>query len=516
MSGHVFVQRGDLTKLACDGVLIPTDAQLNVTRHWRALLPPELIESSSYGGWLRVEVAPPEGWGRARRALELPGTGRLWLVETGAADPTAPWIADGVRQAVRLAGPILRASESARAKPLLALPLPGAGDGGLRERRGEVIEALLPALRSAVHEEDVDIVLVLGNDRDHAAVQARRGADGWSELGAVLETADDLGLRLARGEVSLFLGAGVSVPLRLPSWPALVDQLWGRAGLASSDRSPESSAEALQDDAERAANKLGHVVVQKDIAQRFTTTRHTLAHGLLAGLRVQHVVTTNYDDAYELAAAAVYPEGQQPKVLTRGVAEAGRAWLLKLHGDVHKPETIVLTRSQYEAFTKSGVPLRGMVQSLLMTGHLVFVGYSLVDSTFASLAQQVRDVLRQAEEPRGLVGTVLPIRPDPQIEQRCGDDLHYVPMNATDDAEGARLLEVFLDRMCWSAAVHSDSALQYLLDAHYAAVEREPEDEALQQALLALIADLPTPARRSAGWPHVAQALRRLGADDLL
>ena len=37
--GHLFVAHGDLTKLACDAVLIPCDAEGWVTPAWRSLLP---------------------------------------------------------------------------------------------------------------------------------------------------------------------------------------------------------------------------------------------------------------------------------------------------------------------------------------------------------------------------------------------------------------------------------------------------------------------------------------------
>ena len=58
-------------------------------------------------------------------------------------------------------------------------------------------------------------------------------------------------------------------------------------------------------------------------------------------------MTTNYDNGYELAAGAVQPADRPAKVLPREYAEAGSPWLLKLHGDVAKPESIVLTRQHY-------------------------------------------------------------------------------------------------------------------------------------------------------------------------
>lgn len=38
MSGHLFIMNGDLTKVACDAILIPTDAGLGFTLSWKRLL----------------------------------------------------------------------------------------------------------------------------------------------------------------------------------------------------------------------------------------------------------------------------------------------------------------------------------------------------------------------------------------------------------------------------------------------------------------------------------------------
>ena len=36
---HVFVVHGDLTQLACDAIMIPTDARLSVKKHWHGVVP---------------------------------------------------------------------------------------------------------------------------------------------------------------------------------------------------------------------------------------------------------------------------------------------------------------------------------------------------------------------------------------------------------------------------------------------------------------------------------------------
>ena len=42
MSGHLFLLRGDLTRLHCDAWLLPTDRRLDLTCAWRDRLPAEL------------------------------------------------------------------------------------------------------------------------------------------------------------------------------------------------------------------------------------------------------------------------------------------------------------------------------------------------------------------------------------------------------------------------------------------------------------------------------------------
>ena len=52
-SGHVFVARGDMTKLVCDHVLVTTDYNLQIGKHWEPLLPPELVRPGWYMPLLR-------------------------------------------------------------------------------------------------------------------------------------------------------------------------------------------------------------------------------------------------------------------------------------------------------------------------------------------------------------------------------------------------------------------------------------------------------------------------------
>lgn len=500
--GHLFIVRGDLTTVASDAALVPTDRACNITQHWWHLFRSEDLEDS-YGGWKRF-VGPAEG---LRSGAVRLYQGRYWLFSAAHSEPSA--LAEHVAAAVQVAAAGITAG-GGRVRPLVSLPLPGTGAGGLTHRRGAVVEHLLPVLRVAAQAHGVDVALVLADDRDAAAVQRSRSYGYWDALPAELhEPADVLGERAAAGRLSLFIGAGVSTSLGLPDWDGLVGGLRQEAGLG-----PTSAS--APDAAQEAADVLGEQAVLDRVSAVFDVRECTLAHALLADLRIREAVTTNYDTAYEVAVNGLHRQTDGAvKVLTRTVVDPDRPWLLKLHGDARSGRGIVLTRAQYAEFEARGVPLRGMVQSLLMTGHLMFVGYSLVDETFALLAQQVRDVLTDSDEPRGQVGTVLPVAEDAHLRERCGDDLAYLPMpvDPSQAAEGARLLGIFLDRVAWRASQGRLDSLQYLLDDRYAEVQRTPEDDKLKELAREVLSRSGAGARRSAGWQHFVTALRRLGAD---
>lgn len=65
-------------------------------------------------------------------------------------------------------------------------------------------------------------------------------------------------------------------------------------------------------------------------------------------------------------------------------------WLLKLHGTVDDPETIVLTRSDYLGFNTERAALSSIVKATLMTRHVLFVGFGMRDDHFHEIIHDVR------------------------------------------------------------------------------------------------------------------------------
>jgi hypothetical protein len=127
-------------------------------------------------------------------------------------------------------------------------------------------------------------------------------------------------------------------------------------------------------------------------------------------------------------------------------------WVLKLHGCVSHPEDIVLTREDQLDYDGRRAALAGLAQAMLITRHMLFVGFSLSDDNFHRIAQSVRRVLRttgRADTEARSFGTALVLTRNPMIEELWGDDIDWVGMSdAMSDRNGpttARRLELFLD-----------------------------------------------------------------------
>jgi hypothetical protein len=496
--GHFFVAQGDLTKLACDALLIPCDEKLNVNEVWKPVLP-EDAPRVPYSNWLHID-----GIRNAHGCVDLPAVGNRKIFAftcpyQGYENPSEP--VDGLWTALRdLVDRI--AAESARPRPLIGIPLVGTGDGGLESRRAEVIAKLLERQRSDTLEADLALVLI--DPRDFAAVQNQRNPDiDWPELSEPLRRkADELGRLAAKKELSLFLGAGVSRPAGLPDWNQLLGLLAREAGMTVPDGDFEDAATPIK-------KRLGDRY--EPLMQKFLDVDvHAVGHALLAGLRANQMVTTNFDPCMESALEATHKTDF--RVLVRELAEGGKPWLLKLHGDIRLPDSLVLDSDDVRRHGAEGAALRGVVQSLLLTSHLLFVGFSFKDKDFMKLAHEVTVVRQTATcgETKP-VGTALALTPR-DFQGVDYKDLETLAMREAGADEAARTLEIFLDRLGWAATRNHRLASEYLMDKRYASGLSDP-DRGLRDLLERLVEDADANTRTSPGWSRVVSCLLELGAD---
>ncbi|HEY1377165.1 MAG TPA: SIR2 family protein [Gemmataceae bacterium] len=508
MPGHVFIVRGDLRRLVCDGWLMPASREGRPEPKW---LRPDAPEPD----W----PDPPADFRNGeRRVLEVSDRPadqpRPWLVNLDAGpDAPADWFLDGACQFLAAAGPAAKgAPVTGRAKPLLALPIINNAPEPLRPDAARVVAGLLPLLLDAVKPGAFDVALVAHDGPAFAAAQAARAqaGGGWPGLGPNLRRkADELAAFATRGELALFLGAGVSAGAGVPLWGELLDQLARRAGMSDCDRTALRRLHLL-DQAGVIERRLGGADELREAVRDLSARDHYgLTHALLASLPVREAVTTNYDELFEVAWEA---RGRRPSVLPYRLRPKADAWVLQMHGSVSHPEDIVLTREHQLAYEDRHAALAGIVQTLLLTRHMLFVGFSLSDDDFHRIADDVRRVLRSLEAPADgkspagkPFGTAVVLRRRRLVEELWGDDLRWVGMGRAGGRDPARRLEVFLDYLLTRTR---DTA--HLLDARY---ERllDGGERALRAALTEFVRRAPAAARSAAAWHRVERFLSGLG-----
>lgn len=521
MGGHVFVVPGQLQSLRCDDVLISTDAGGDVGESWW----PVFGWDDDEGQRRRDRYGPFPDGERVRLAEDGDrddGVPRRWLADVGGyAGRPVGWLLDGVREALTAAAE--HAAQPLGPKRRIALPIMGVSGGGYDQQRGAVIHGLLEQAQQTAEKHDVDVVLVARNLSDYSACQALRQSDHDLPLSGGREAKAGRLADLAQaGALAIFMGAGIGIAAGLPSWRDLITDLARRLevdpeGLDQLD--PLDAAEYLRRavarrargrDAE-SARALGCLVGQV-IGH---PTRYALSHALLAALDVEQALTTNFDQLYEIAVQAV--RGEDPLVVLpdRHPADlAGRGsrrpWLLKLHGDVDAPERIVLDRRSFVTYDSRRRPLGGVLQAALLTKHLLVVGASMTDDNVIRLVHEVGDLTGDRREP---FGTVLSVRQDPVRERLWEPEFDFVDLGGDrdDDANAARELEIFLDRVALLAAPRS----AHLLDPRYRELLRSDEERELADRLREAVARLDAVRGNGAaacGWDDVAGALGGFGA----
>lgn len=520
MTGHLFVVQGDLLGVACDAVLIPSGTGADgagvtrpgrVTSGWLADL-----GGAVQNGFL---VDAPDAERPVVMVVEPDDIRRpaVWAGFTGdRGDEPLDFHTRVVDGFIRGAGAHARVSSCSGSRPLMserpvvALPLIGGGEGGRRDDRGGLLKGVVEAIVGAVAREDVDAILVLNDETAYAAAQQARSRIDHNELwGELTDEHEREALRisgLARdGRLVVFLGAGASIGAGLPSWSDLLAKLAARADLDEHQR--EELGHLEHRDAGRILDQRlkKHGGLAAAVAEETAAERCSLLHQLVASPPIRKAVTTNYDTLFECAWQAV--DEQRPRVLPWDAAADERRWLLKLHGCVDHPASIVLSRDDYLRFEAEGVALAGIVQAMLLTRHMLFVGYSLSDDNFHRLVHQVRAAIGSADRPAdAMFGTVLTPR-----APSLGDDLWrgsvlFVSTADTDGGDDPRRTAILLDRI---GALAAAPAAHVLVDS-YAALFSESQIE-LGKTLSAVWELVESGALDRATEDAVKDALGRIG-----
>lgn len=509
--------------------MLPTDHTLSVKDHWFES-EPSLRER--VGSFASADFST----GNALAAVLPEGTPGEPTVVATAVPYSGIVDSDGVKLAIEALRAFVETAAEAvhtrirqdtlsvrRGFPLLAIPAFGTAGGGGHSIRGELLRSLLAASQEESKRHSVDIAIVVRDPAMFGLLQRERKIDltcSWPSLSEeVLETVESLARHARSGRLVPFMGSGVSVSAGGPTWRDLLRSLAVEAG--ASEELVESLISGGHGPLDQASiirllylerfpdNPSGDGGFAEAVARTVSLTRYGLTPLLLASLKTEQAITLNYDNVFESASRDV---GLQRTVIPdygdqddSALVESS-AWLLKLHGSVDKPESIVLTRDDYLGYSTQREALSAIVKANLITHHLLLVGFGFADDHFHQI---LHDVARALPGGRSrALGTAITVGTDEFTERLWGEKLNLVSLGSDDLAHSGRELEIVLDLLL---ALAGDEH-QYLLSDGFESGLSESE-LGLKSKLLALKASVSSSERETAAWKTVETLFGKLGAD---
>lgn len=194
------------------------------------------------------------------------------------------------------------------------------------------------------------------------------------------------------GSLVIFAGAGVSMqePVGLPNFEKLIKIIKDRCDPGNykrekrKDESPEQYLGYLENCGLDIRSACTSAADPKGLFAELHTNicRLLLANGQL------HLVTTNFDNCFELALEVLH---QKPKTHSAPALPIGSKFnsLVHLHGKKDEPESMVLTAKDYgEAYVTNGWASKFMVD-LFSKNTVLFIGYSCEDSLVDYLTRSI-------------------------------------------------------------------------------------------------------------------------------
>lgn len=146
---------------------------------------------------------------------------------------------------------------------------------------------------------------------------------------------------------------------------------------------------------------------------------------------------------------------------------------VQLNGDVSHPESIVLARRDFIRHEALARPSASVLESMMMTRHLLIVGASLTDDNVLRLTHEVAEFRGDHGSEQQPFGTVLDVDASGARQQLWTGELNWLVMPGSDLPQRARTLDIFLD----AVAAHASTDASWVLDERFEALLEEADTD---------------------------------------
>ncbi len=261
---------------------------------------------------------------------------------------------------------------------------------------------------------------------------------------------DDLVRSIRDRQAILFVGAGVSMSVGLPSWRTLIEHMGSDLGYDPEIfASPEVSYFTLAEYYRLRQGSIGPLRSWMDRHWEIPeeTLRDSAVHRLIAELDFPIIYTTNFDRNLE---TSLRLHGRDFVKITnaKDVARAreGVTQLVKFHGDFEDDQSLVIAETDYLERLAFSSPLDIKFRADALGKTILFIGYSLSDLNIRLLLYRLWRTWRESgyekDRPKSFV---FMMRPNP-VEEAVLEQWGISAVSEDTDEPGSAL-EIFLAKL---------------------------------------------------------------------
>lgn len=247
----------------------------------------------------------------------------------------------------------------------------------------------------------------------------------------------------------LFVGAGVSSNLNLPTWSELTAHIAIELGYEPKIFSTYGTPLALAEYYKRKKGSLGPLRswMDREWHKSSTDISKSEIHRLITLGRFSRIYTTNYDRWLEIAHTTFgvpYDKVASVADLVR-VAE-GRRQIVKFHGDFDDDASIVLDETSYFQRLNYDSPLDIKLSNDVLGNSVLFIGYSLSDINIRLLFYRLTEMWgRSALSSARPKSYVFTNRPNPVAKEVLGQ--WGIEMIVSEEDDPKKALTDFLQEL---------------------------------------------------------------------